>query len=135
MNQSSRSDYHLQKTKQTLQLFYNNSTDLKINGHRSAASERWSSSAERVADEALLEARIRSVRPLWNQQSVTYQNRKFTRVPSPPPVSRKIRARRRQPKSLAALVPPPPAYCLDASTKLSYNPTNKVYVYFCLLKK
>ncbi|CAH2097625.1 unnamed protein product [Euphydryas editha] len=87
--------------------------------------ERWSSSAERVADEAVLEARIRSVRSLWNQQSVTYQNRKYTRTPSPPPVPRKIRARRRQPKSLAALAPPPPAYCVDAPTKLFYDPINK----------
>ncbi|XP_050356340.1 uncharacterized protein LOC126777355 isoform X2 [Nymphalis io] len=87
--------------------------------------ERWNSSAERVADEAALEARIRSVRPLWNQHSVTYQGMKTARAPSPPPAPRKIRARRRQPKSLAALAPPPPSYCVDAPTKLFCDPTYK----------
>ncbi|XP_064075014.1 uncharacterized protein LOC113396633 isoform X1 [Vanessa tameamea] len=87
--------------------------------------ERWNSSAERVADEAALEARIRSVRPLWNQRSVINQGRKTARAPSPPPAPRKIRARRRQPKSLAALAPPPPAYCVDAPTKLFCDPSYK----------
>ncbi|XP_072948149.1 uncharacterized protein [Epargyreus clarus] len=81
---------------------------------------RWGPSGTPAAtDEAILEARIRSVRALWHP---TPQRR--PRVPSPPPVPRKIRARRRQPRRINALAPPPP-YCLDASAQLFCDPTCK----------
>ncbi|XP_046973551.1 uncharacterized protein LOC124540145 isoform X3 [Vanessa cardui] len=56
---------------------------------------------------------------------LTDSDLKTARVPSPPPAPRKIRARRRQPRSLAALAPPPPAYCVDAPTKLFCDPAYK----------
>ncbi|XP_052741425.1 uncharacterized protein LOC128198730 [Bicyclus anynana] len=83
-------------------------------------SERWGPTEARAAEEAALEARVRSTRSLWNQPS----QRRPPRAPSPPPVSRKMRARRRQPKRLT-LAPPPPAYCLEAPTQLFCDPSCK----------
>ncbi|XP_045762576.1 uncharacterized protein LOC123865534 isoform X2 [Maniola jurtina] len=83
-------------------------------------SERWDPSEARTVEEATLEARVRSTRSLWNQPP----SQRPARVPSPPPASRKMRARRRQPKRLT-LAPPPPAYCLEAPTQLFCDPTCK----------
>ncbi|XP_034826067.1 uncharacterized protein [Maniola hyperantus] len=83
-------------------------------------SERWDPTEARTAEEATLEARIRSTRSLWNQPST----QRPARVPSPPLASRKMRARRRQPKRLT-LAPPPPAYCLKAPNQLLCDPTCK----------
>ncbi|CAK1543576.1 unnamed protein product [Leptosia nina] len=91
------------------------------NGHRSAASERWGPSGARTLEEATLEAKVRSVRRLW-QEDVPR-----SRAPSPPQVTRKMRARRRQPRRLSALAPPPPLYCLDAPAQLVCDPTCKFH--------
>ncbi|CAH2237678.1 jg11355 [Pararge aegeria aegeria] len=94
---------------------------MEINGHQSAASERWGPTEARTAEEAALEARIRSTQALWNEPS---SQRKPARALSPPPTSRKMRARRRQPRR-PTVPPPPPAYCLEAPTKLFCDPSCK----------
>lgn len=100
-----------------------------INWHQSAASERWGPSAGRAAgEEAALAARVLSVRALWAPPAQTRVPPAITpRAPSPPTVSRKMRARRRQPRRLTALAPPPPSYCLDVPAQLFLrDPTCKV---------
>ncbi|XP_028172371.1 uncharacterized protein LOC114361512 [Ostrinia furnacalis] len=85
--------------------------------------ERWDSAGARAAgEEAALAARVLSVRPLWAPQAPRAPR---ARAPSPPPIPRKIRARRRQPRRLAALAPPPPAYCLEVPAQLFCDPTCK----------
>ncbi|KAL4708631.1 hypothetical protein ACJJTC_008157 [Scirpophaga incertulas] len=90
--------------------------------------ERWDP-ARAQGDEAALAARVQSVRPLWSapatsrsgQRSRTTQR---TRVASPPPTPRKIRARRRQPRRPATL-PCSPAYCLEVPAQLFCDPKRK----------
>ncbi|XP_059055848.1 uncharacterized protein LOC131849749 [Achroia grisella] len=74
-----------------------------------------------AGEESALAARVHSVRGLWAQPVPV----RPPRAPSPPPVPRKIRARRRQPRRLAALAPPPPAYCLEVPAQLFCDPTCK----------
>lgn len=101
------------------------STYSEYNWHRSAASERWGLTGARAAgEEAALAARVLSVRALWAPAGAPPAP--SPRTPSPPPAPRKMRARRRQPRRLQALAPPPPAYCLDAPTQLFCDPTCKV---------
>ncbi|KAJ8710706.1 hypothetical protein PYW08_009221 [Mythimna loreyi] len=89
--------------------------------------ERWGPSGARAAgEEAALAARVHSVRSLWApSQSPRSPLSQGPRTPSPPAVSRKMRARRRQPRRLTALAPPPPAYCLDVPAQLFCDPTCK----------
>lgn len=105
-------------------------TSSGINWHRSAASERWGPSGARAAgEEAALAARVLSVRALWAPAQAPRgppHTSHAPRAPSPPAVSRKMRARRRQPRRLTALAPPPPAYCLDVPAQLFCDPTCKV---------
>ncbi|KAJ2941267.1 hypothetical protein O0L34_g3464 [Tuta absoluta] len=82
-------------------------------------SERWGLSGARAGEEAALAARVLSVRGLWASPAPH-------RAPSPPPAPRKIRARRRQPRRLAALAPPPPAYCLEPA-QLFCDPSCKFH--------
>ncbi|CAG5055244.1 unnamed protein product [Parnassius apollo] len=98
--------------------------DTEINGYRSAASGRWgpSGAAEAAGEVATLEARVRSVRALW--ETSEHGRPQPLRAPSPPPPSRKMRARRRQPRRLSTCTPPP-VYCLDAPAQLCYDPTCK----------
>ncbi|XP_050671584.1 uncharacterized protein LOC126969978 isoform X2 [Leptidea sinapis] len=86
--------------------------------------ERWGPIWARTAEEASLAAKVRSVRSIWQN---TYENSGQTsrRTPSPPQPPRKIRARRRQPRRLSALAPPPPVYCLDAGARLVCDSTCK----------
>ncbi|XP_041972219.1 uncharacterized protein LOC121728154 isoform X2 [Aricia agestis] len=71
--------------------------------------ERWVSSGERAREETALEARIRGVRVLWqnNPQRTSFTRGNtpgpFARDPSPP-APRKMRTRRRQPRRLAISV-------------------------------
>ncbi|CAH2057133.1 unnamed protein product, partial [Iphiclides podalirius] len=78
--------------------------------------------AAAAGEQALLEARVRSVRQLWE---VPQSRQQPPRAPSPPPQSRKMRARRRQPRRLNAFTPPPPAYCLDGPPQLCCDPACK----------
>ncbi|CAB3229633.1 unnamed protein product [Arctia plantaginis] len=89
--------------------------------------ERWGPSGGRAAgEEAALAARVLSVRALWAPPAQTRVPPAITpRAPSPPSVSRKMRARRRQPRRLTALAPPPPSYCLDVPAQLFCDPTCK----------
>ncbi|CAG4938788.1 unnamed protein product [Colias eurytheme] len=96
---------------------------MTINGHRSAASERCGPSGARTVEEANLEARIRSVRKFWQDNGPECSRH---RAPSPPQVTRKMRARRRQPRRPSALAPPP-LYCLDAPAQLVCDPTCKFH--------
>ncbi|XP_047506349.1 uncharacterized protein LOC125050501 isoform X1 [Pieris napi] len=82
--------------------------------------ERWSPIGARNLEEASLEARVRSVRQLWEDEEQKPQ-------PTPPQNSRKMRARRRQPRRLSALAPPPPLYSLDTSAQLVCDPTCKFH--------
>ncbi|CAH4023915.1 unnamed protein product [Pieris brassicae] len=84
------------------------------------SSERWSPIGARNLEEASLEARVRSVRQLWEKEEPKPQ-------PTPPQNSRKMRARRRQPRRLSALAPPPPLYSLDTSAQLVCDPTCKFH--------
>ncbi|RVE51803.1 hypothetical protein evm_003606 [Chilo suppressalis] len=87
--------------------------------------ERWDSAGARATgEEAALAARVQSVRPLWAPAQPRTAAR--PRPPSPPAVSRKIRARRRQPRRLAVLAPPPP-YCLEVPAQLFCDPTCKFH--------
>ncbi|XP_026750567.1 uncharacterized protein LOC113511157 isoform X2 [Galleria mellonella] len=83
--------------------------------------ERWGPAGVRATgEESALAARVQSVRGLW----ATPAPARSPRAPSPPPVPRKIRARRRQPRRLA-LAPPLPAYCLEMPAQLFCDPTCK----------
>ncbi|CAH0760255.1 unnamed protein product [Diatraea saccharalis] len=91
------------------------------------SSERWDSAGVRATgEEALLAARVQSVRPLWAPVPPPRSPPRL-RAPSPPPIPRKIRARRRQPRRLQALAPPPPAYCLEVPAQLFCDPTCKFH--------
>ncbi|XP_053618187.1 uncharacterized protein LOC128679772 [Plodia interpunctella] len=84
--------------------------------------ERWGPSGARaVGEEAVLAAKVLSTRGLWSPPAPAQP----TRAPSPPIASRKIRARRRQPRRLTALAPPPPAYCLEVPAQLLCDPKCK----------
>ncbi|XP_038218647.1 uncharacterized protein LOC119837194 [Zerene cesonia] len=87
--------------------------------------ERWGPYGARTVEEANLEAKVRSVRKIWQDDSPGQCSR--ARAPSPPQPPRKMRARRRQPRRLSALAPPPPLYCLDAPAQLVCDPTCKFH--------
>ncbi|XP_068625134.1 uncharacterized protein [Battus philenor] len=86
--------------------------------------ERWGPSGAAAAadEEAMLEARVRSVRALWETSGLNRQQ--TTRAPSPPLPSRKMRARRRQPRRLTGFTTAP-AYCLEAPAQLCCDPACK----------
>ncbi|KAM3961377.1 LOW QUALITY PROTEIN: uncharacterized protein ACR2FA_004493 [Aphomia sociella] len=83
--------------------------------------ERWSPAGVRAGEEAALAAKVLSVRGLWAPTATV----RPPSAPSPPPVPRKIRARRRQPRRLGALAPPPPSYCLEVPVQLFCDPASK----------
>ncbi|XP_021203112.1 uncharacterized protein LOC101740274 [Bombyx mori] len=82
--------------------------------------ERWGPTGVRNADEEALASKIKSVRSLWMPH-----NRSSPRSPSPPQVSRKIRARRRQPRRLTTLASPPQSFCRDIPAHLLCDPSYK----------
>lgn len=109
--------------------FYSKIMYSEVNEHISTASERLSPiGAHALGAEAVLAARVHSVKALWTPQ-VIRPSPALPRTPSPPQLSRKIRARRRQPRRLTALAPPPPAYCLEVPAQLFCDPSCKVSIY------